>query len=241
MEPRDPFCTITHAAAAFWALVATVLVLRASRAPAASRLAFGLFGGSMVLLYSASAAFHAVPFTLASNPVEFRFFQRFDQAAIFVLIAGTNTPIIVCLLRGEWRRYCLAGMWALALLTAAGIWLLPKPPHEAIIGLTLVMGWLGILPIVRYYRAVGWRAMNRMWVGILIYTAAAMCELNRWPVIGEYPVRIGFHEVFHVIIAAGGVAFFSFIARDVLPHRHPVAVTACGLRFERMGDRRQSA
>ena len=63
-----------------------------------------IFGVSMITLYTASGVFHGVPFTMADNPAVFRFCQRIDRSAIFVLIAGTNTPLIVTLLSRAWRQ-----------------------------------------------------------------------------------------------------------------------------------------
>jgi hemolysin III len=113
------------------------------------------------------------------------------------LIAGTNTPLIVTLLGRTWRRWFLWGMWTLAMAGAACMWILSKPPHEAIIVICMGMGLLGLLPSAHYYRAVGWRAMNWVLVGCTLYAIGAVCELAKWPILSDFPVRVGYHEVFH--------------------------------------------
>ena len=178
-----------------------------------------IFGVSMITLYTASGVFHGVPFTLAGNPAEFRFFQRIDRSAIFLLIAGTNTPLIVTLLGRTWRRWFLWGMWTLAMAGAACMWILSKPPHEAIIVICIGLGLLGFLPGAHYYRAVGWRAMNWAVAGCVLYALGAVCELVEWPVLSEYPVRIGPHEIFHLFNAAASVALFLFVARYIVPFK----------------------
>jgi hemolysin III len=183
----------------------------------------------MVFLYLASGLFHGLPFTAAQNRSEFRFFQRLDQSAIYILIAGTNTPVQTMLLDGRWRKWCLIGMWALAGVGIACLWLLPTPPHAVIVANCLAMGWLGLLPVRRYYQAVGWRAMNWIWAGCALYTIGALCELTEWPVISESPVRIGFHETFHVITAAASIAFFMFILRFAIPYQKPASADRCEL------------
>jgi len=177
-----------------------------------------VFGGSMVLLYLTSGLFHGVSYTKAENPATFRFFQRLDQSAVFVLIAGTNTPLMATFLDGQWRRWCLIGIWSAAGTAIGCLWLLPKPPHEAIVAICLAMGWLGLLPMRDYYRAVGWRAMNWVWSGCILYTLGTACELTEWPVFCVWPVRLGFHEVFHLVSTAASLAFFLFVARYVIPH-----------------------
>lgn len=221
MGLRDPVSSVSHLLAAAWAVYAVLILLRITPNRPGRRLAAAVFGGSMVLLFTASGLFHAVPFTRADQPVEFRLFQRIDQTAILGLIAGTNTPPMAALLSGAWRRWCLGGMWGLATAGAAILWLAPEPPHAAVVAVCLGMGWLGVLPLARYYRVVGWRAMNWVWVGGGLYTLGAVCELTDWPAGWGPPVRVGSHEVFHLLTAAASAAFFLFVARHVLPYRPP--------------------
>jgi hemolysin III len=224
MVLRDPVSSASHLLVAAWAAYALLVLLRLAPPDPGRRAAAAVFGASMVLLYLASGVFHAVPFTRAGHPAEFRFFQALDRSAIFLLIAGTNTPVIVALLAGRWRRWCLRGIWGLALAGVGSLWVLPQAPYSVTVGLYLAMGWVGGLPVAHYYRAVGWRGMNWVLAGGLLYTAGAACDLLRWPVVSEWPVRVGPHEVFHLLSAAASVAFFVFVARHVIlsdPPPHP--------------------
>jgi hemolysin III len=98
---------------------------------------------------------------------------------------------------------------------------MPKPPHSVVVSLYLGLGWLGILPVSAYFRAVGWRAMKWAGLGALLYTAGAVCELTQWPVI--IPGWVQAHEVLHLCDSAACLAFFLFISRYVIPYR-PAAV-----------------
>jgi hemolysin III len=216
MELRDPICSASHLLTAIWAAYATIILLRLSPPSATRKLALAVFGLSMLALYLASGTFHGVPFTRVDNPDEFRFFQKLDQSAIYLLIAGTNTPCLAILIGGRRARWFLAVMWLLAATGIACQWFLPKLPYAAIVGLFLGMGWLGIVPIVQYYRVIGWRAMNWMWLGAGAYTLGAICELAEWPVISLSPLRFAYHEVFHLCDIAGSLAFFIFISRYVV-------------------------
>lgn len=177
---------------------------------------FAVYGLSMVLLFSASGLYHGVHF---ASPQERQFYERLDYSSIFLLIAGTNTPPMAVLLRGRWRAWCLGLMWAAALLGFVAIWLLPKPPMSLAVGLFLTLGWLGLAPVVHYYRAVGWRAMNGVWAGGACYTAGAVFELTRWPVI--VPGWLQWHELFHFCDTVAGLIFFWFVLRHVLPRAMP--------------------
>jgi hemolysin III len=218
MALRDPVSSASHLLTALWAVYATLILVRFTPPRSAKRWSVVVFGLSMVLLYAASGTFHGVPYTRDADPVAFRFFQKLDQSAILLLIAGTNTPILVVLLGGRRGTWCLRLMWGLAALGVACLWLLPKAPHWAVVGIYLSMGYLGVVPFVHYYRVVGWRAMNWVWVGAAFYTAGAVCELTEWPVLSSAPVRVGYHEILHFCDMAGSLAFFGFVLRVVIPH-----------------------
>jgi hemolysin III len=217
MELRDPVSSASHLLTAVWAAYATLILVRLTADKPLHRAAALIFGLSMVLLYTASGTFHGVPFTRTANPGEFRFFQQIDQSAIFLLIAGTNTPCLLVLLGGRRGKLFLAALWLLAAAGIACLWLLPTMPHAAIVAIYLSMGWLGVLPIAHYYRAVGWRAMNWVWLGAGLYTTGAVFELIEWPLLSDWPVRVGPHEILHFFDAAGSIAFFLFVVRVVVP------------------------
>ena len=218
---RDPISSASHLLTALWAAYATLVLLRLA-APG-RRLPVAIFGLSMVVLYLASGTFHGVPFNKYDNPDEFRFFQKVDQSAIYLLIAGTNTPCLAVLLGGRRAMWFLALMWGLAFTGIACLWLLPKMPHELSVCLYLGVGWFGGLPIRSYYRALGWRAMNWMLLGGGLYTLGAAFELAEWPTISPGPIRLGYHEMLHLCDSAASVAVFVFVSRCVLKYQPKVA------------------
>jgi len=213
LELRDPVSSASHLATALWAVFATLMMLRITPRERGRRIAVMIYGTSMVLLFLASGLFHGLYY---DTPEERRFFQKLDQSAVYLLIAGTNTPPIAVLLGAGWRKWCLRMVWGSALLGVACQWLLPKPPHALVVGLYLGLGWFGMVPGWHYYRALGLRALNWVWVGAGCYTLGAVCELTQWPVI--IPGWIQAHEVLHIFDSAGTIAFFLFIVRYVIRH-----------------------
>ena len=106
-------------------------------------------------------------------------------------------------------------MWGLAGAGVVSLWALPRPPFALTFALYVGMGWLGVLPLARYVRAVGWRGMKWAAAGGVLYTAGAACDLVKWPALVAEPVVVGPHEVFHAATVAGSVTFYVFVARYV--------------------------
>jgi glycerophosphoryl diester phosphodiesterase len=206
----DPFAALTHllaAAAAAWATLH--LWLRTTGVPW-RRVSVLVFAASSIALFLASGTYHAAfePWKAA--------LRRVDHAAIYVLIAGTFTPLVAHLMHGPWRARLLGAVWTMA---AAGVglklFLFGALPEWIDISLYLAMGWFGLVPAVpiiraRRYDVVGWMAL-----GGLFYTAGALCELFRWPVL--LPGVLGAHEVFHLAVILGSASFLLLILRHVVP------------------------
>jgi hemolysin III len=213
MDLREPVSSVSHLLTAAWGVFATLVMWRmAARRPGLVGPLL-LYGTTMVLLFLASGTFHGLHYDTFER---FRFFQKLDQSAIYLFIAGTATPVLSVLLTGLWRRWFLRLIWMIALAGVGCMWLLPEAPHAAIVGLYLGLGWLTILPMPILYRALGWRPMNWVWVGAALYSIGAICELAKWPKIVP---GFGYHEVLHLTHSAATVVFFLFIVRYVIPYR----------------------
>ena len=211
---RDPVSSASHLLTAGWAVFATLIMVRLTTRRPGRMIPVIIYGASMVLLFLASGTFHGLYY---ESPEERRFYQKLDQTAVYLLIAGTYTPVLSVLLQGAWRRWFLCMVWLLAGAGISCMWLLPKAPHAAIVGFYLGLGWIGILPVPLYFRAIGWRAMNWVWAGALLYSFGAICELTQWPII--VPGWIGFHEVLHLADTAASIVFFLFMIRHVIPYQ----------------------
>ena len=230
---RDPISALTHLVACAFALYATALFRRLTCSDRAKRLCLTCFGATAVTLYAASTLYHAVP--LPPNSPAVRVFRRLDHSAVYLLIAGTYTPILAVLLCGRPRSVLLAVIWLLAGVGVVAKWLLPAPPEWLEIGLYVGLGWLAVVPAVALTRAVGVRGLGWVVAGGLCYTAGAAFELARWPVL--VPGLVAWHEVFHLCAMAGTALHAVFMIRCVVPFRRACA-DAVGDRFAVESDAR---
>jgi hemolysin III len=200
-----------HAVAALAFTVFTVAVVLASAYDLPRMLTMLVFGASMIELYTVSAIYHIGRW----QPRVHRVLRSLDHSNIFVLIAGTYTPICFNVLDGWLRLATLILVWVLAI---AGVILaifklnLPRWTGTA---LYIGMGWvsLGVLP--QLVVALGWGPVLLLILGGLLYTVGAVIYAARWP--NPLPRVLGFHEVFHLFVIAGSIAFAAVITVWVLP------------------------
>ena len=150
---RDPSAARRTFAACLFGIFATALLWRLGRSRGRrAQIALAAFGVSMILLYGASATYHA----LRLPPDRLRVFQLLDHSAIYLLIAGTYTPAFYFLLPDTpQRRLFLGGIWLLAIAGIVCKWTIPDMPYWLTVGLYIGMGWVGVLTVAEMLRAVG--------------------------------------------------------------------------------------
>lgn len=223
---HDPVSAVTHLFGAAGFLALGALLLRRGRGDPA-RLAFlAVYAAAGVLLFAASGGYHM---TAAGGPAR-AVLQRLDHAAIFVLIAGTFTPVHGLLFRGPLRWGPLLLVWAAA---AAGV-VLKAAYFDAVaewVGLTLYLsvGWLGLLSGLLLGRRHGFAFVRPLALGGAAYSVGAALDFLRWPVL--VPGAIQSHEVFHLAVLAGAGWHFAFVwgfADGRLPPRRPADGAAGG-------------
>jgi channel protein (hemolysin III family) len=188
------------------ALLAARQLLRAAPTPAI-RAAVAVFAGSATLMLTMSGIYHATELGGTARDV----MQRLDHAAIWLLIAGTFTPVHVIMFRGAAQWGMLAFIWACA---AVGIVLktvfFASVPDGVGFGLYLGLGWMGIVSAVMLARAYGFRAVRPMLLGGLLYSVGAAAPLIEAPVL--VPGYLGPHELFHLAVLAALVVHWRFVA-----------------------------
>ncbi len=200
-----------HAAAAVAAVLLTIALCWQSRTDPPRLLSMLIFGLSMVELYVVSAVYHIGRW----RPTTSRRLRALDHANIFVLIAGTYTPLCFNVLSGWLRPAILALIWALAVAGVALATLTLHTPRWLSTALYVGMGWVALLALPAFARSLGWGAVTVLLAGGGLYTAGAVVYARRWP--DPFPRVLGFHEVFHLFVIAGGAAFAAAIWLWALP------------------------
>ncbi len=190
-----------HLGAAPLALVAGIFMV--ALAPTlAGRLSFAVFTLTAVLLFGTSAVYHRGNWSDRTRAI----LRRMDHANIFLIIAGTYTPLTVLLLDGRTQVVVLTLVWAGAILGLLFRVLWLGAPRWMYVPIYLALGWVAIGFIGPYYQAGGLAVVVLIIAGGLCYTVGAIIYGTKWP---RGSTRyFGFHEIFHALTIAGFTCHF---------------------------------
>lgn len=202
----DPVSAISHLGGAVVFAFLAAALLRRGGGDRARMTSLAVFAVSCVLLLGLSGVYHLLSPDTAGRAA----LKRLDHAAIFVLIAGSFTPVHTILFRDAWRWGMLTGIWGAAI---AGLTLkiayFDTLPEWLGLAMYLALGWMGVISAVALARRYGWRSIHPVLWGALAYTAGAVAEFLRWPVL--FAGIVGPHEVFHLAVLAGISCHWAFI------------------------------
>lgn len=204
---KDPVSGLTHLFGAAVSIAGLVVLVRTG---VANRdvwqiASFAVFGASLILLYLASATYHLLRVPARVEVV----LRKIDHIMIFVLIAGTYTPVCLTALRGTLGYAMLALVWALATAGAVLKLFFLKWPRWVYTGVYLGLGWLAVTLTGPLLRAVGWGPVLGLLIGGAFYSVGAVIYGLKRP--NPLPGVFGFHEIFHVFIILGSVSHFVFV------------------------------
>ncbi len=202
----DPVSSLSHLAGALVFAWLSVVLLRRGRGDRVRMISLCVFAFSCVLLLSLSGVYHLLSPGTAVREV----LKRLDHAAIFVLIAGSFTPVHVILFRGAWRWGMLAGIWgaALAGLILKTVYFATMPEWLGML-MYLGLGWMGVISALHLARRYGMRFIQLVLWSAFAYTAGAVIEFWRWPVL--LAGIVGPHEIFHLAVLAGISCIWVFV------------------------------
>ena len=204
----------SHAVAAVLAGAGTVFLLAKTAGDTPKQISLLIYGLSLVVLFAVSALYHVGSWSAKRRAL----LRRLDHANIFVLIAGTYTPVAVNVLVGGWRIGVLVTLWGAALCGSVAVAPQLRIPRWALVGVYLLMGWVGLLVLPQVASRVGSGVLLLAGGGALYSGGAVMYALRRprlWPRV------FGYHEAFHLMVIAASCLFYAFVVGFVVPHERP--------------------
>lgn len=210
----EPVSSLTHFLAALLSIVGLFFLLKRGRGSGARVSSLCLYTFCMVFLFSMSGVFHLLE---AEDPAR-GVLQRLDHAGIWIMIAGTFTPIHTILFRGPWRWGVLIPVWTFAIIGLVfQVIFFHDFPEWLSLSLFLTLGWFGLFTMYKFYKKFSHKSLRLMISGSLIYSIGAIVDFARWPTLISGVV--GPHEIFHIFIVIATFLFWLFIYSW---SRHPV-------------------
>lgn len=201
---------IFHLIAYFVSLVTGVLLVLVARTGEALFAAI-VYASSISTMFGASALYHVVTWRDRAR----RVMRRIDHSAIFLLIAGTYTPVALLVLDGAWSTTLMIAAWGGAVGGIATQVLWVNAPRWVNVGIYLALGWMIVVSLPLLIGALGWLSLLPMAGGGALYSIGAVIYGRERP--NPSPAVFGYHEIFHLFVIAAVVCHYLFMLLWVLP------------------------
>ena len=208
-NPIRGFMDATAAALSVAALVVLVVLTTHDVHRMMSMIVYAV---SLIALYTTSSLYHSIPW----KPRWKARMQRIDHSMIFVLVAGSFTPIAFNVLDGAWRISVLAVVWTVTIVgvTQKVVW--PKVRSWFSITLQTTLGWFALVPIVELIRRLSGGAVVMIAVGGLFYTVGMVLFTLKRPRLS--PRVFSYHEVWHMFVISASLLHFLVVLLYVVPY-----------------------
>ena len=199
---------VSHAVAVFLALIAgAVLVVSANGTTA--KIACAVYAASLCMLLGVSALYHRVNWT---TPAARQRMRRLDHSAIFVLIAGTYTPLAFTLdPQSTFRMLAVAWTGAALGVLKALFWV--HGPKWIVAVLAVSVGWLAVFYAQALLKTIGVGPVLWMGLGGVLYSLGALVYAVKRP--DPWPAVFGYHEVFHALVIAAAICHFIAVSSSL--------------------------
>ena len=212
---KDPGSAITHFIGCIMAVLAAApLLIKAAREPdKIDIIAMGIFMLSMILLYAASTIYHTVDSTEKVN----RRLRKMDHMMIFILIAGSYTPVCLIVLQNITGYVLCAAVWAVALLgiIVKACWITCPKWFSSVI--YIGMGWLCVFAFIPIMKALSPAGFGWLLAGGIIYTIGGIIYALKLPIFNSRHKNFGSHEIFHLFVMGGSICHFIVMYFFVMP------------------------
>ena len=207
---QNPVRGFLHGSAAVAGFVGTIFLLfQAPNWPV--RTAVLVFGLAMMALYTTSSLYHSIPWRERWK----KRMQRMDHSMIYVLIAGTYTPVAAIVLDPPWNWIVLALVWGITIGGVVQKGLFPKVPGWISVMMSTILGWLGVFFFWPMIQRLGWLPVGLVLAGGLLYTVGMVFLVTNRPRL--WPRVFSYHELFHIMVVSATSLHFLVIWRYVVP------------------------
>ena len=206
---REPISALTHLAAAGFSLLGLIVLIYFGRGDLEKTITFVIYGISLILMFTASGTYHM----LNGRDSIILNLRKLDHSAIYLLIAGTYTPICMYFFSGFWKSGMLILIWSLAIIGIIVKLFVINAPRWITAGVYLLMGWLAIMGIEEILRTMPNTAIIWMVIGGLFYTIGAIIYITKF--LDFIPGKFGFYEVWHIFVILGAFRHFYLILKFI--------------------------
>lgn len=206
---REPVNALTHLIAAVFSLIGLLALIYFGWGDLTKIITFSIYGISLILLFTASGIYHAV----SGSESSITKLRKFDHSAIYLLIAGTYTPICIHFFEGFWQYGMVILIWSLAIIGVLVKLFVINAPRWVTAGIYLLMGWLAIIGIQEIFRSMPIAAIIWLFLGGLMYTFGAIIYITKK--LDIKPGIFGFHEVWHIFVILGAFSHFFVVFRFI--------------------------
>ena len=207
VQKKEKVNFYTHFISAIISFVGTIALLIYSINSAKSLVIALIYGFSITILFSASALYHAKK----QQENEKSIWRKMDHTAIFIMIAGTYTPICYLYLDTMWFIIIVTVQWAMVFFGMYFSFFWFKAPRVVYTLIYLIMGWMAIIPIKTIMANMPPSQFAYLWLGGIAFAAGAIFYAIKKPVIK--PDFFGFHEIFHFLIMIGASFHYVLVLR----------------------------
>lgn len=206
MKIKDPVSGYSHAGGALLALVGTVVLIATCIQNNQLEKVFPclIFGISMIMLYASSGFYHL----FGKSAEEIDIFRKIDHAMIYVLIAGTYTPLCLIGLHGILGIVTTISIWLVGIFGISTVFFKKfwtKMPRWGSTGIYLLMAWISLGIIYPLSKNVPIGTIWWLLIGGVFYTVGAVIYAQKKPNICK---GFGFHEIFHIFVLLGTICHF---------------------------------
>lgn len=211
LKMKEPVNTWTHFVTCIAAVIGLVLLIRLSYESTSTLITMVIYGVSLILLYAASSIYHWV----RTTPKKELWLKKLDHCAIYLLIAGSYTPVFYHGLDGVWKWVMLLVIWVMSIIGIVLKLFFIHLPRYLSTAFYVTLGWIAVIPFVKLVDALPLGAIILMIVGGMLYTIGSIIYATK--IFDFFPQKFGFHEIFHLFVTAGSVVHFIMMVQYIIP------------------------